>query len=478
WQKYWKYESGTVTLSATDAKSRAAAAKTSTIVLPKVDTDGALIGDFEYSLPVTYLKPTLKLSSKSGTVYTNNSADQTVTTQVLMLASSGLYEPLDLSSFDSATTLFALAKGGPATAEVSATDAATGVIEVTTKATTSGTFSIKLDNWSEAIPLKYAVKAVAKDTLTVSAPTVTLNSSIADGTGADVDVLVCLNGEPVDLTDTSITVTPSKNFASGNFDYDLRTDGVAKFSYKSDGAPVAGKYSLTFVKGKAKAAITIVVNGKPLANAVKYKINTKLNVTTGQKMVITPTLVGVAGPITDAKIDNASSKFEASYNEARNQIIVGVKSGETVPVSKANTEVITVTAGGIECPVTVKFATVSSKIAVKIAKVTLPLAKLSAGTAEGETNVLATYKIGKKTFTIDPVSYQFMDGKTAASEDSENPGWYKINASGVRVHYDQTTGKIEVVSLSGAQKAGAVVVNLTFNGGVTVKAKVPVTLKK
>ena len=71
-----------------------------------------------------------------------------------------------------------------------------------------------------------------------------------------------------------------------------------------------------------------------------------------------------------------------------------------------------------------------------------------------------------------------MDGKTAASEDSENPGWYKINASGVRVHYDETTGKIEVVSLSGAQKAGAVVVNLTFNGGVTVKAKVPVTLKK
>ncbi|MBR5407833.1 MAG: hypothetical protein IK111_09370 [Lachnospiraceae bacterium] len=482
WTTYWTYDSGTVTLKASTAKERAAAAKYNTIVLPRYDASDNFIGDFEYALPVTYVKPALKLSSSAGMVYTNNSEDQPISTSVTMLASSGLYEPLDLTSFDNTAVskIFTVTKGdSAATAEVDSTDGDKGKLNIAAKNAASGLLNIKLDNWSEAITLKYAVKAVAKDTLTATAPVITLNSNVK-GVTEEFETTIMLNGKPVESSD-SITIEPSKNWATGNFEYDdtlFDTTGTLKFGYKTDSTPVAGKYSLTFTKGKAKTAVTIVVNKAILTKAVAVKVKTTLNAVTGQKMVIVPTLKGIGGHITDAEIADSSSIYEATYDDVRNQIIVGVKSGETATAGSVFNETINITASGVVCPVAVKTKIASAKIAVKVPKVTLPKSKLSSGDATGETNILATYKIGKKTFTIDPTAVKFMDGKEEAAEDPDNTGWYKITSANVRVQYDKLSGKIEVVPLSGAQKVGAVVVKLTFPGNLTVNAKVPVTINK
>ena len=465
WTSYYKVDdSGAVTVLESADRKKAATAANSLIVLPVKDSEGAVVGEFEYQLPVFYQKPSLKLTSASATIKTG-AGDQTVSTIVTEKKSNGLYEAIDLSSQDTTATPFY----GATTAE---TGDALGEIAITTATAVTGTkIAVKLDNWSEKVELKYTVKAVAKDVLTASAKQVVMNANVTEGEAQEVTIK--LNNGDID-SDSGVAVTMPKKDPGveiEGIEEGKLTSSTLTFKYKGDAAPTAGTYTYKFKAGSASASVKLVVNGKPLANAVTLGVKTKINLMTGQKMVVVPTLKGIGGPIEDVAFDSTSADlFEAEYNDEINQIIITpVDATKLNPKTKYQTT-LTVKAGGVECPTALKIQLDKKKPGVKIAKVTIPAGKLSDGTGEGVSNILATYKVGTKTFAVAPTKVEFLDGKNVLTLDDEE---YATSAKGIKVKYNGD-GTISVKAVSGS-KGGAVNVKVYFGTESVTKS---LTVKK
>jgi hypothetical protein len=464
WTKYYKIEDGVVTVTASSTKDRKAAAqaKNSLIVLPIKDGE-TVIGEFEYQLPVSYAAPKLKLSSTSGKVNKSLSADQATKTVVLEKKSTGAFEALDLSDQKDSVALWS-GKKGTATAE--AGDNA-GEVIVTAKDAASGQIVVQLDNWSDSVNLNYKVTGVAKDVVTASVKTLNFNVNATSGEAQEFTVL--LNGNEIGSEEDGVTVD-LKKWAKLNLELEgvnesgQVTGSEIKIAYKSESAPAKGSYTLKFTKGKGVAAsVKVVVSNAALDKAVTYKTQAKMNLVTGQKMVLIPQFKGISGEISDVKFDDTSATlFDVEYNEDLGQIIVAPAEGATLSSKTQYAPTITTTVGGVECTSTVKFKPVATKPTVKIAGLTLP--KANVAKADAAASLISTYKLGGKTFSIAPSAVKFTNGPAVEGED----GWFIDSKTNAKVHYDAENGVIEVKANdaegAAAIKKGSVNIEISFAG--------------
>ena len=479
WTQYYSVGSdGTVTVKPTDAKTRktAANASNSLIVLPIKEGD-VQVGELHYALPVYYAKPSLKLSSTKGTIK-KGETEQSVKTKVSEKKSNGAYEPLDLSDQKVGIDLYAPKNSSAVKVSEISTDGSEITIPATGK--TSGKIQVQLDNWCDKVELNYTVAESTKDVLTVDKKTVYMNTTAnADGEAQTVTLLI--NGREV-TSDDGITVTYPKNFDQKNIDIGGVTEGKVEGSeitvaYKTDAAPVKGNYTLKFVKGTSKASVKISVSNldpKTANKAVTTKIQTKMNLTTGQKMVLIPQLKGIGGEISDVQLDTASAElFNIDYNEEVGQIYLWPKDVTKVNTTTQYKPEITITVGGVECKAQPKFKPQATKPTVKIDKVTLDKNKVKTAT-DGSTgvnaaaNVLCTYKLGGKTFTIDPIEeggVEFYEGNTKLSPNASTGMYTLKNGAAFRLVYDKSEGILKLTDYQQAQGKGATVkVHLMFPG--------------
>lgn len=459
--------SGTVTVNSGADRKKAATAANSLIILPIMGTDEegntVEIGEFEYQLPVTYVKPSLKLTSTKGTIKAGLSEASTVYTTVTEKKSSGVFEKLDVTEQKEGVAYWTGSKGN---ATVEPGDEV-GQLAVTTSAAAAGKIGIQLANWNEKIDLAYSVAESKKNVITAP-KSLTMNVN-AQKDGEAQSITVLLNGG--EITDESgVAVAMPKNWSSSGLTVDGIEDGkvtssTITFSY-GESAPVKGSYAFKFsTADKASATFKLVVSPLALDKAVQYKVKVQMDVVTGQKMVLEPNLKGISGEITDVSIDG----YEAEYDDINNQIIVSPAEG-TVP--NKGTITVKATVGGVETAAAVKISPTQKAPSVKISKIVLPKSKIIAGTAEGTANIVSTYKIGGKTLSVAPVSVKIVDG---AANEELGEGWYTVSKSNVAASYDAEAGVINVKAISNSKgKVGAVKVELTYANGKVVKKSVTV----
>ncbi len=470
WKAYYEVDSsGDVTVLAVGAANRkkAANAKNSLIVIPRVDSEGNVIGEFEYSLPVSYVKPTLKLTSTKGTVKTG-AGDQVLFTRVTEKKSTGAFEPLDISDQDTENVPYFTAKSGSVTVE---TGDNAGDLAITASAKASGKIGIQLPNWTEKIELAYTVAQSAKNVLTASTKQITVNVNADKNKAEAQSFKIYVNGNEASSEDAVAVTLPKKDsgLVVTGIENGQLTDSEVTFAY-GDAAPVKGTYTYKFsTADKGSVSVKVVVSNAALANkSVTYKVQGKMDVVTRTPMVLIPTLKGVTGEITDVTLGDSETEFEAEYNEETNQVIVTPVDWTKVAIANT-TKTFTTTVSGVECKTDVKFKPLAKKPTVKIDKVVLPKAKVIASTEDdaalGTANVYAYSKFGGKTFSVAPDKVT-VDAASAA----------KAN---VKVEYDEEEGVLNVTALPGNSKAklGSVKVTLQF-GSVSVTKSVSIKAKK
>ena len=467
WTSFYKVESdGKVTV--TGDRKKAASAANSLITMPVFDGE-TQVGEYSYQLPVSYVKPKLKLSATKATI--KKGEEQTVSTVVLEKKSNGMFEPIDVSAQKEGVAYYTATKGA---ATVEEGDNA-GELFITASDATKGKIKIQLDNWTDFVELAFSVSAVAKDVLTVSAKSKVMN--VAGGDDAAVTIL--LNNKEIE-SDSNVTVTMPKGFDQSGIEVEGIEEGKVtsselKFTYK-DGATVKkGNYTFKFACGKAKANFKLTVSDAALAEkAVSLKVKTKLDLVSGQKMVIEPTLKGINGEISDIALDAANAElFDIEYNDELNQIYISAKDITKVNSTTKYTFVITLTVGGKECTATLKNQKLQAKNpAVKIAKLTLP--KAQASTADAAVNVSATYKLGGKTFSVAPAAVKFTNGTAVEGEE----GWFIDSKTNAKVFYNAEEGVIEVKAGATAIKSGSIAVEVSFAGSTkAVKKSLSIKVK-
>ncbi len=487
----------------TSAKDRKAAAGAANSLITVALADG---GVFTYQLPVYYQKPALKLTSSKGTVNISKKdtdvegnvsvAAQTFTTTVTEKKSTGAYEALDL---DGAEIGFIPSGKNPALADgsVAASVDVTGGIEITANARTAGKISVKLADWSEPVLLNYTIAQATKNVLTGSAKKIFMNNNVAKGDG-DIakqeaqDFTLLINGSStIDADDPVSVIYPSKWGNSGleltngaDTDPLTLTSGEIEIGFKDGAAEFKkGNYTVKFQTGSGKTkstySLTIAVSDLALKDkAVNLKTQAKMDLTTGQKMVLIPQLKGISGEISDVIIDETSEKlFDVEYNAGLNQIYLTPEDGAVLSVKTKYDVTVSLDVAGVTCTKAISFKPVAKKPAVKIAGVGLNKTKLGTDTLTAYTNVLATYKVNGKTFSIAPLEdgVTFINkGTLAATQDQLDDidlnaadGWFLDGTTKAFVRYNADEGKIDIVTTKDSKK-GSIKVKLIFNGGVIV----------
>ena len=379
-----------------------------------------------------------------------------------------MYEPLDLSDQKSDIALYA-PKTSAAVKEISSED---NEVQITATGKTSGKVQVQLDNWCDKVALSYSIKESKKTVLAVDKKTINMNTN-AYTDGADQKVTLLVNGS--NWTDEAVTVTFPKKFDQKNIVVSgVSSDGKVEddeitIGYNKEAAPVKGNYTITFkASDGGKASFKIAVSSAKLnEKAVTLKIKTKMDITKKQKMVIEPQLKGIGGEIESVGFEEGSAAAElltAEYNGDLNQIYV--EPSDWTQVSAQNYDYsLVLEVGGVPCAAQLKFKPVATKPAVKIDKITLPKdkVKVSGNEIGGEANVLATYKTGGKTFTIDPEKIEFDYGK--GSTVNSSTGYVTLkNGATFRLFFN-SEGKLVVEDYQQAKgKASSVKVKLYFPG--------------
>ena len=382
--------------------------------------------------------------------------------------STGAFEPVDL---DGATLSYS--------APIEATGEL-GEVAIKASAKSSGKISVKLANWSEAIEVKFAVKESKNDVITATSNGETFKSIILNNNasaGEAIPVEVMLNNAELSA-EAKVKVEAPKKAADGKFKLmagseDITTTGGelsdGSLSIEYGEGMKAGTYTYKLTAGKAKFNLKIVVNKTKLDKAVTLKQQAKLNVTTGQKLILVPTMKGISGQITEVKLSDDKT-YSAEYNEELNQIIVSINDGETVAPKAAVNLTVTAVINGIECPITVKAKAMTTKPAMKVTKITIPASKLNSEEGVGTASLLTTYKQGGKTIGIAPTKVT-IDGATAEVGQWTTYTKGKFSCE-VCVNEDGT------VSVRKVSKAGSFKVKAEFNGGIVVTKALSVKVDK
>nr|MCR5418241.1 hypothetical protein [Lachnospiraceae bacterium] len=384
-------------LKDTKKRKEAAAAGNSIILLPVYDAAGNTVGKFEYSLPVYYAAPKLKLSVASGTV--RKDKETVLNTTVLEKKSTNTYEVLDLSE---------ASVGGSG---VTKNSNETGVLNIRASAKKTISISIQDKDWSAPVTLKYTVNATAKDVITTvcngaDCKKIILNTNATGQNLESFEVDVMLNGkEYVPGKEEEIKVTAPKKdggFVIKGIVGNTLSGCRITISYPVDKTKlVKGTYSYKLKAGQASRTFKVVVSNAALAGSVGFKQQAKLNVTTGQKLILTPVFKGISGTIGDAIVAE-DKRFEAEYMENLNQIVVSVAQGQSVKAKKKIKTKLSLEAGRVKCSIPVTIIPAATKPTIRIRKVVVPKGK--GAEVSGVTNVWSFFKQGGKTITIEPDS--------------------------------------------------------------------------
>ena len=301
----------------------------------------------------------------------------------------------------------------------------------------------------------------------------------AKATGENLEgekVTVTFNGqEEFEGVKADLTKLPSTSGVSvkgidesGNVGHELT------FEYAEGGAK-KGSYKVVLQGGNsAKVTITVKVADSDLSKAVSLTVRSQMDVTKKQKMVLIPKLKTVGGVI-NQEVKVSDTNLVAEYYADSNKIVVGPAEDDWSKLSANNNyqATFTVNVSGIECPVGIKTKILAKTPTVKMGAVTFPKSSFP-GTEEtpltGETNVLATYKQGGKTFSVEPdvdkdgnAMVTFVNGGTADSD-----GWYTDSKTNTKVKYEDGVIKVQTTAQS---KKGSVKLNITFPGGAVAKNK-------
>lgn len=456
-----------------NAKKRkvAATAANSIIILPTYDKNGAVVGEFQYSLPVSYVPPKLRLSSTTGSI--KKGAETILNTVVEVKKSTGTFEPMDLT--EATVTGTGVTKN--------ASDAAAGKLDISASSAAAVSVGIQGKDWSTPISLKYNVKASPKDVITAtingkSFQSVILNTKAAGSSPESFEVDVKLNGkEYLPGGDNTIKVTEPKK-AGGFVISGIRngelTGSRITISYPADLSNlVTGNYTYALKSTAGSYNLKIVVNATPLSKAVTLKTQTKLNTTTGQKLVLIPTQKGISGTI-DSEVEIGDDRFEALYDASLNQISVSLRDGSEVAPNTKITTTLGVVTGGVKCDLPLSFTTASTKPTVKIDKVNVPKDMEDAFTA---VNVRSYYKQGDQLIAIAPASIRPVStdktGNIKAAAGEENAYQDSVTGALIRVNEDNT------LSVGGSiKKAGTVKLAITYADGTTVAGNLQIKLSK
>ena len=332
---------------------------------------------------------------------------------------------------------------------------------------------ISKTGWNEKDPvqLKYTITEVNadKDVLAVDLGGL---KQIVLNTNADRQIIslpLTLNGEPA--TSETVTLTANKKEAEdiagiGNGTLDVclgwREEGIKK-----------GTYTLTVTSktdSKAKVNVKVKVSDKALSAAATGKVKQKMDVVTGQSMVVEPSLKEVSGQIKGVSVtvtDAAAvyKDFEAAMNGGN----INVTYTGTTPMDAKKLKIgnmkFALTVDGIEAPVEFTVKNVTAKKTtpkVKASKVIIPksaLEKADGTTVIAAANILSTYKdTAKHVQTIKPAGVKLNCKKVTAEVDPDN------------------SSRILIKKLEG--KSGSVKATLTYPGGVTKTVTIKVTKGK
>ena len=402
------------------------AAKAENTLLEFKTADGGII---EYTLPVEYKKPVLKLSTTSATIKKGTASK--VQTTVLYKTAGGNFEPLDLT-------------GGEVKYDGKAAEILEdGVISFTTSNSGKGKISITGKGWNanDPIELTFTIKASKKDVLYVDlggAKDVVINRNIK---GQSFEYPVYLNGEKagaLDIEDKAKT---------GLAHY---ADGILTISDPTGWNLKPKTYTITLSNGDVKANVKIRVTNKDLSKSISLKLQSKYDVVTGQKMVIVPTLKDIDGELTGVSVTDKN--YSAVINEAGN--IVVDYSGDALDAKHLKIGNLTfklkISDVEEEIPVTIKNVKAKkSSINVKAAKV-----KLNGGKT-GVANLICSYKDSAGNLhLIAPIST------------------YVVKPTKVKAVVSDDPTVINISDLSG--KSGSIKLKLTFAGGVTKTVTVKV----
>ncbi|MBQ7481786.1 MAG: hypothetical protein IJT80_07905, partial [Lachnospiraceae bacterium] len=419
-------------------------------------------GAVSYTLPFTYDKPVLKLSSTKGTV--KKGIETTLNTTVLVQTENGNYVPYDLTG---ATVTYG---------NNTVTTGNDGQVSIKASAKASNKLVISKPGWNDKDPvqLNYTISEVKadKDVLELDMgglKEVTLSKKAPE---QSFTFPLSLNGEAA--TAATVSVETGKkgeenlvSIGNGTLTVSLGRSGIGK-----------GSYTVKLKAGTAKISVKVRVTEK--AYTATGKIKQKYDVVTQKPMIIEPALKELSGTIINVAVSKVepkkggtsipASSFEAVMNNGN--IEVTYTGAEEMKASNLKigdmTFTLTVTdssAGGNQVDVTMLVKNVSAKKTtptVKAAKVVIP--KAIAENADGMTvigtaNILSNYKdSAKHTQMITPVSVKLDPKSVVAEVDPE----------------DQS--RILIKKLNGS--SGSVKATLTYPGGVTKTVTIKVSKGK
>ncbi len=434
--KYYdaKLNGNTISVKLKSGVNRKQAAKPANTVL---EFDLGSAGVAVYVIPVQYVKPVFKLVTKSVTI--RDGAETTVRTQVLAKTEYGNYEACDLSGMT--------VKYG----SIDAIGDSDGYVSFKTPAAVKGA-KLTIDKpgvWESPIALKFSVKAVSKDLLSVDLDgrkVVLLNKKIS---GQYFEFPVSLNGAAVTAETAEIT--------KGSEVAELTAGGMLKLMAKDE--TKTGNYTVTISQkgGNAKLNLKVKVSDKAVGQAVALKVRSKYDVVSGQKMLVEPVFKEAEAKI--LSVASETEKFTAELDGAGNILIdySGERNVKKLNLGDINLKLVL---EGVSEPVSFTLAKVKAKKTMpKVRSAAVTLNKDAAGEVKACVNVVCSYRDGAGKFhTIVPSEAGVELKKVKAQKNALDPN------------------EIDIQDLEA--KSGSVKLKLSFAGGAEKKLTIKVKKAK
>ncbi|MBP5609704.1 MAG: carbohydrate-binding domain-containing protein, partial [Lachnospiraceae bacterium] len=430
-----KLNGNTINVSLKTNADRKKAAKPANTILEFVLADGSAV---TYVMPVQYVKPVFKLNVNTATI--NDGTETELRTRLLYKTKAGNFEPYDASA---------------AEIKYGSQDAAgdnEGYISFTASSAGKGIkLSVKEEEWESAIELKFNVKAVKRDVLSIDldgAKAVLLNTNSPT---QKYTFDVKLNGKAIKAEDNvKASCKKAEGIAVINSENKLEIALPAT-------APKKGSYNVVLESGSgAKANVKVKVSDKSFDRAVVMKIQSKYDVVTGQKMVVVPIFKDAQTELID--VSSPTADITAELNDAGNIEIeyTGTALNEK-NLKMGNIELKLELDGMADQSIILKNVK-ARKSTPKVKAGAVNLTTTATGEIKGSVNIISTYKDSSgKIHSIAPAEVSIVNKKKAEAD---------VNAD------DKT--EIDIKSMDA--KSGSLKVQLTYQGGVT--KKVTIRIKK
>ncbi|MBR5419709.1 MAG: hypothetical protein IK115_01025 [Lachnospiraceae bacterium] len=433
-EKYYNatLQGSTIYVMLREGVNRKAAAKPADSVLEFILEDESVV---TYVMNVEYVKPKLKLSSTSATFKEGVFCSAEI--QVLEKTEFGNYAPYDMSGMT--VKYGSITEPGYSSGRV--------ILE-TDKAIKGEKLSISAPGWDCPVELRFNMKSVKKDVISLLSvrKSVTLNKNIS---GQSFVIPVALNG--AQATPETVEIAKGSEVAT------LGSDGKLVISLAQN--PAVGNYTVELKQkdGKAKARIKVKVSDTALDKALSFKVQSKYNVLTGQKMLLVPAFKDAEVTIYNFTILEAPAGATGASDGLGNYVMDLSNCG--LSAKKLNIGDIKLKAvlyGGEEVTITVKG--VKAKAGKPTVRTTqMKVIRDADAVVKSSVNIVSCWKdAAGYMHTLNPVKVEVGAAKGAEFKQNE-------------------MDDLEFATLSMAKKSGSLKVTLIFPGEVkktiTLKAK-------